>query len=157
MEVNADTGSMILTKAARETLDVQTVEAVSQPLTQSIHAYGSIVAPWDHHAVIASPLAGRIVELNVSPGDSVQSGQVVGAMESPELEQLVLELRAAQVDLELSIKLIENMTQASRSGAIPGVRLVEANTKLQQDQAAVELAMQSGKPYNSPSRCLRRS
>ncbi len=140
MEVNADAGSMVLTKAARQTLDVQTVEAVSHALKQSINAYGSIVAPWDHHAVVASPLTGRIVELKVSPGESVEAGQVVAAMDSPELEQLILELRAAQVDYELSIKLVENMTQASRSGAIPGVRLLEADTKLQQDKASVELS-----------------
>ncbi len=140
MEVNVETGSMVLTKAARETLDVLTVEAVAQPLTHSIHAYGSIVAPWDHHAVIASPLTGRIVDLKVSPGESVQAGQVLAAMESPELEQLVLELRAAQVDLSLSIKLVDNISQASRSGAIPGVRLIETQSKLEQDRAAVELA-----------------
>jgi cobalt-zinc-cadmium efflux system membrane fusion protein len=154
MEVNAETGSMVLTKAARETLDVQTVEAVSQRLMQSIHAYGSIVAPWDHHAVIASPLTGRIVELNVSPGDSVQTGQVVAAMESPELEQLVLELRAAQVDWQLSLKLVENMSQAIRTGAIPGVRLVEADTKLQQDRAAVELASAKWQALQLPQSML---
>jgi RND family efflux transporter MFP subunit len=140
MEVNVETGSMVLTKAARETLDVLTVEAVAQPLTQSLQAYGAIVAPWDHHAVIASPLTGRIVDLKVSPGESVQAGQVLAAMESPELEQLVLELRAAQVDLSLSIKLVDNISQASRSGAIPGVRLVETQSKLEQDRAAVDLA-----------------
>ena len=155
MEVNAETGSMVLTKAARETLDVQTVEAVSQRLMQSIHAYGSIVAPWDHHAVIASPLTGRIVELNVSPGDSVQTGQVVAAMESPELEQLVLELRAAQVDWQLSLKLVENMSQAIRTGAIPGVRLVEADTKLQQDRQRLNWRAQSGKPCSFLSPCLK--
>ncbi len=140
MEVNIETGNMVLTKAARETLDVLTVEAVSQQLTKSLQAYGSIVAPWDHHAVIASPLTGRIVELKVSPGESVQAGQVLAAMESPELEQLVLELRAAQVDLRLSIKLVDNISQASRNGAIPGVRLVETQSKLEQNRAAVELA-----------------
>ncbi|MEZ6080401.1 MAG: efflux RND transporter periplasmic adaptor subunit [Pirellulaceae bacterium] len=140
MEVNVETGSMVLTKAARETLDVLTVEAITRPLRHSLHAYGSIVAPWDHHAVIASPLTGRIVDLKVSPGESVRAGQVLATMESPELEQLVLELRAAQVDLSLSMKLIENISQASLTGAIPGARLVEAQTKLEQDRVAVELA-----------------
>lgn len=139
MEVNVEAGSMVLTKAARETLDVLTVEAVSQPLTRSIHAYGSIVAPWNNHAVIASPLTGRIVDLKVRPGESVRAGQVLATMESPELQQIVLELRAAQVDLQLSIKLVENMRQASLGGAIPGVRLIEANSKLEQDKSAVEL------------------
>jgi RND family efflux transporter MFP subunit len=154
MEVNIEAGSMVLTKAARETLDVLTVEAVTQPLTQSTHAYGSIVAPWNNHAVIASPLTGRIVELKVSPGESVQAGQVLATMESPELQQLVLELRAAQVDLQLSIKLVDNMRQASRSGAIPGVRLIEANSKLEQDKSAVELGSAKWQSLQLPSSML---
>ena len=140
MEVNVETGSMILTKAARETLDVQTAESESKKLSQSLDAYGSIVVPWDRHAVIASPLTGRIVDLKVSPGETVSEGQVLAEMESPELEQLILELRAAQVDLLLSSKLVDNISQASRSGAIPAVRLIEATLKQDQDRTAVELA-----------------
>ena len=86
MEVNLETGSMRLTKAARETRDVQTVEAEAKQLSQSLDAYGSIVVPWDRHAVLSSPLTGRIVALKVSPGDTVKAGQVMAEMESPELE-----------------------------------------------------------------------
>ena len=96
--------------------------------------------PWDRHAVIASPLTGRIVDLKVIPGETVSAGQVLAEMESPDLEQLILELRAAQVDLLLSSKLVENIGQASRSGAIPAVRLLEAKLKQDQDKTAVELA-----------------
>ena len=140
MEVNVETGSMILTKSARETLDVKTVEAEAKVLPRTLNAYGSIVMPWDRHAVIASPLTGRIVDLKVSPGETVTAGQVLAEMESPELEQLILELRAAQVDLLLSFKLVENIGQATRSGAIPAVRLIEAKLKQDQDKTAVELA-----------------
>ncbi len=140
MEVNVETGSMILTKAARETLDVKTVEAEAKELHQTLNAYGSIVMPWDRHAVIASPLTGRIVDLKVSPGETVSEGQVLAEMESPELEQLILELRAAQVDLLLSSKLVESIGQASRSGSIPAVRLIEAKLKQDQDKTSVELA-----------------
>ena len=140
MEVNVETGSMILTKAARETLDVQTVEAEAKELRRTLNAYGSVVMPWDRHAVIASPLTGRIVDLKVSPGETVSAGQVLAEMESPELQQLMLELRAAQVDLLLSSKLVENIGKATRNGAIPAVRLIEAKLKQDQDKTAVELA-----------------
>ncbi len=155
MEVNVESGSMVLTKAARETLDVQTVEAISQSLRNSLHTYGSIVAPWNNHAVIASPLSGHIVDLKVNPGENVQAGQVLAAMESPELEQLVLELRAAQVDFLLSLKLVENITEASRNGAIPGVRLVETRSKLEQDRAAVELASAKWQSLQLPTSMLQ--
>ena len=140
MEVNAETGSMILTKAARETLDVQTVEVAPQAIHESVFAYGTIVVPWKQHAVIASSLSGRIVALHTNPGDTIQAGQVLAELDSPELEQLQFELRAAQVDVLLSIKLVDSTELAGRSGAIPGARLAEARAKLMQDQAAVAVA-----------------
>ena len=154
MEVNVETGSMILTKAARETLDVKTVEAESKELPQTLNAYGSIVMPWDRHAVIASPLAGRIVDLKVSPGETVSDGQVLAEMESPELEQLILELRAAQVDLVLSSKIVESIGQASRSGTIPAVRLIEAKLKQDQDKTSVELASVKWRSLQLPATML---
>ncbi len=154
MEVNVETGNMILTKSAREALDVRTVEVKSTKLSQTLIAYGAIVVPWDRHAVIASPLTGRIVDLKVSPGEAVKAGQVLAEMESPELEQLVLELRAAQVDLLLSSKLVENIGQASRGGAIPAVRFNEARLKQDQDKVAVELASVKWQSLQLPNTML---
>lgn len=140
MEVNAETGRMILTKVSREALDVQTVEVVPQEIHHSIFAYGTIVVPWKQHAVISTSLGGRIVALNTNPGDAVLAGQVLAELDSPELGQLQLELRAAQSDVLLSTKLVASTEIAGRSGAIPGVRLAEARAKLMQDKAAVDVA-----------------
>ena len=138
MEVDVDKGSMVLTKVARETLDVQTVEVMPQSIHRSVTAYGSIVVPWNKHAVIASSLSGRIVDLKVRPGEAVFAGQVLAELDSPELEQLQLELRAAQVDVSLSTQLVASTEVSSRSGAIPAARLAESRLKLLQDQSAVE-------------------
>lgn len=154
MEVNTETGRMILIKTSRDLLDVQTAEAVSKSLEQTILTYGSIVVPWNQHAVIASPLSGRIVDLRVIPGEIVQAGQVVAVMESLELEQLVLELRAAQVDYLLSQKLVANLRQASQSGAVPGARLRESQSKLEQDRAAVELGSAKWHALRLPTETL---
>ena len=154
MEVNVETGRMVLTKAARETLDVQTVESVSKQIAQSIYAYGTLVAPWNRHAVIASPLTGRITNLKVRPGETVAAGQVLAEMESPELQQLVLALRASQVDRLLSERMVENVRPAILSGAVPGVRLIEAISKLEQDSAAVKLASAKWRSLQLPSTML---
>ncbi|MEO8268347.1 MAG: efflux RND transporter periplasmic adaptor subunit, partial [Aureliella sp.] len=154
MEVNTETGSMILTKAARETLDVQTVEVAPQAIHRSIFAYGTIVVPWKQHVVISPLLSGRIVALNSNPGDTVQAGQILAELDSPELEQLQLELRAAQVDVLLSTKLVASTELAGRSGAIPGVRLAEALAKLMQDQAAVEVTSAKWKALGLPTETL---
>ena len=154
MEVNADKGSMVLTKAARETLDVQTVEVTPQSIHRSVTAYGSIVVPWNKHAVIASSLSGRIVDLKVRPGEAVFAGQVLAELDSPELEQLQLELRAAQVDVSLSTQLVASTEVSSRSGAIPAARLAESRLKLLQDQSAVEVASAKWKALGLPLSAL---
>ena len=150
MEVNAEKGSMVLTKAARETLDVQTVEVTLQPIHRHVTAYGSIIVPWNQHAVIASSLNGRIVDLKVRPGDSVIAGQVLAELDSPELERLQLELRAAQFDVSLSMRLVASTEVASRSGTIPAARSAEVRLKLLQDQSAVEVASAKWKALGLP-------
>ncbi len=133
---------------------MQTIETISKPISQSIYAYGAVVAPWNQHAVIASPLSGRITNLKVQPGDSVVAGQILAEMDSPDLEQLVLALRASQVDLLLSERLVENVRPAILSGAVRGVRLVEAISKLEQDRAAVKLASSKWHSLQLPSTML---
>ncbi len=140
MEVNADTGRMILTKAARETLDVRTAEATPRAVSQSVMAYGTLVSPWNRHAMVSSPLSGRIVELLVTPGESVKAGQKLAELDSPELELLQLELQAAKTAIDLSLKLVESTEKASISGSIPEIRLVEAKNKLEQDRVRLEIA-----------------
>lgn len=140
MEVNAETGKMVLTKVARETLDVKTAEIGPQDLSQSVLAYGTLVSPWNRHALVSSPLSGRITDLLVTPGESVEAGQQLALLDSPELELLQLELRNAQASLALSLKLVESTGVASRSGSIPEIRYVEARNQVEQNRAAVEIA-----------------
>ena len=140
MEVNAETGKMILTKSARATLDVQTAEVGPQKVTQSILAYGTLVSPWNRHAMVSSPLSGRIVKLLVSPGETVKAGQVLAELDSPELESLQLEIRNAQTALNLSLKLRSSAESAGKSGAIPEIRFIEAKNQVQKDRASLEIA-----------------
>ncbi len=140
MEVNAETGKMVLTKSARTTLDVQTAEVGPQKVTQSLLAYGTLVSPWNRHAMVSSPLSGRIVELLVTPGESVKAGQLLAELDSPELESLQLEIRNAQTALNLSLKLQFSAEAAGKKGAIPEIRFIEATNQVQKDRAALEIA-----------------
>ena len=140
MEVDPLTGKMVLTRSARETLDVQTAEVATQSISQSVLAYGTLASPWNRHAMVSSPLAGRIVKLLVSPGETVQVGQLLAEVESPELELLQLELRTTQTELQLSAKLVAGLESTTQAGAIPKMRLLEAEFKGQQDLAALEIA-----------------
>lgn len=156
MEVDLQTGKMILTRVARETLDVHTVEISSQPVFQTVLAYGTLVSPWNRHALVGSPLGGRIVKLLVSPGDRVTAGQVLAEVESPDVEFLQQELRTAQTELELSTKLVRSTESASKTGAIPGMRFLEAKIKFKQDQAALEIARLKWRALQLPEESLER-
>jgi|JI6StandDraft_1071083.scaffolds.fasta_scaffold20203_2 cobalt-zinc-cadmium efflux system membrane fusion protein len=140
MEVNAETGKMVLTKSARTTLDVKTAEVAPQKVTQSILAYGTLVSPWNRHAMVSSPLSGRIVKLLVTPGESVKAGQLLAELDSPELETLQLEIRNAQTALNLSLRLQTSAEAAGKTGAIPEIRFIEAKNQVQKDRASLEIA-----------------
>ncbi len=154
MEVNAETGKMVLTKTARTTLDVQTAEVGPQDLAQSILAYGTLASPWNRHAMVSSPLSGRIVELFVTPGESVKAGQLLAELDSPELELLQLELRNAQTALDLSLKLVASSETASRAGAVPGIRFIEAQNDVEQNRAVIEIARAKWMGLNLPAEAL---
>jgi membrane fusion protein, heavy metal efflux system len=141
MELDLEHDKILLTKAARDTLDVKTVELLPQPITQTMTTYGTIAAPWNRHALITSPLAGRIVQLHVRAGEPVRAGQVVAELEAQELEQLQLDLRTAQIASELSKRVVESTERAARSGAIPGASFIEAQAKLSQDLAAIDVLL----------------
>lgn len=156
MEVDVVTGKMVLTKSSRDLLDVRTQDVLSGLVEESIATYGQIVVPWNQHAVIASPLSGRIVEMLVKPGETVEAGQVVAKLDSLELQQLILELRAAQVERFLSEKLVANLEQASQNGAVPGARLRDSQAKLMQDRAAVQLGRSKWEALKLPPEILDR-
>lgn len=140
MELNLDHGTIILTKSARDTLDVETTEVLARPVSEQILAYGSLQSPWNSHALISSALPGRIVALHVAAGAEVKRGQLLSELESPELELLQLELRTAQIGLTLAAQLANSTEAASRVGAVAGNRFVEAQNKQFQGQAAVAIA-----------------
>jgi len=140
MEVFPQTGRLILTAQARSNLAVQTVEVTSQSLTTTFPGYGTVVAPWNQHAVVSSPLAGRIVELLAEPGQTVVAGQPLASVDSPELDSLLLEIQTARVSLELSGKLLTAANAAAATGSIPRIRTVEADNEVQRNKAALDIA-----------------
>lgn len=140
MEVYPHTGRLILTSKARNNLDLRTTEVITASLTSSFPAYGTVVAPWNQHAVVSSPLSGRIVELLTQPGQTVVAGQPLAIIDSPELDSLLLEIQTARVSLELSRKLLLAAQNAAANGSIPRIRTVEADNEVQRNTAALDMA-----------------
>lgn len=139
-QVNAETGQVILSRDAREALDVLTVEVDSRPVTESLLAYAALVSPWQNHAFASSRVGGRVVKLHAQPGQVVAAGQVLAEVEAVELEALQLELLNAQNDVRLSEKIVADLEPTVRAGAVPERGLIDAKTKLRQNQNALAVA-----------------
>jgi RND family efflux transporter MFP subunit len=139
-QVSAETGQIILSRDAREALDVQTAEVATRPVTESLLAYATLTSPWQHHAFASSRVAGRVVELHARPGQPVAAGEVLAEVESVELESLQLELLNAQNDARLSEKIVTDLERTVRVGAVRGQDLIDAESKHRQNRNAATVA-----------------
>jgi cobalt-zinc-cadmium efflux system membrane fusion protein len=139
VQVDIKTGHLTLSRAARDLLDVQSVEVQPKAVTGAIRTYVTTMAPWDDHAFITSRLGGRIASLNVRPGDRVTKGQVVAELDSLALQTLRFDYQKARNDIELSGKLLASLKLAAVSGAVPGQRVSEAENTHQQNQNALDV------------------
>lgn len=143
--VDPATGVIRLSREAASTLDVQTVEAVPREVGDSWFAYARLVSPWNGRALVSSIVAGRIVSLSVQPGGSVTQGQVLAEVDSQDLHVLRQELLTAQNDQQLAKQLVDQLTTAAASGAVSGIKLIEARTSLQVAENDLAIARQKWK------------
>lgn len=139
VQIDLKAGHLTLSRAAREVLDVKSVEVQTRDVAGTVRAYATVVAPWTRHAYITSRLPGRIVKLQVRPGDAVEVGQVLAEIDSLDLHTLRLDYQKTQNELELSAKILESVAPAAKAGAIPGQRLVEAENTHRQNQNALDV------------------
>ncbi len=77
-------------------LKVITIETAPLPVAEPLN--GRIAYNEDVTARVSSPVAGRIVSLGAAPGDSVKAGQVLAAIDAPDLAAAVADLRKAEAD-----------------------------------------------------------
>lgn len=70
-------------------------EAASEPLN------GRIVYDEDRTSRVSSPVAGRVVKLDVRPGDRVKAGQTLALLDAPDLGSAIADMRKAEADQHL--------------------------------------------------------
>jgi RND family efflux transporter MFP subunit len=139
VQIDLAAGHLTLSRAAREVLDVKSVEVQTRGVEGVVKAYATVIAPWGRQAYVTSRLPGRIVKLDVRPGDVVEGGQVLAELDSLDLHTLRLDYQKTRNELELSAKLLEALTPNASVGAVPGQRLVEAENTLRQNQNSLDL------------------
>jgi len=137
-QVDVEKGRIVLASASRSALDVDVGNVEIRPFGEKILAYVAFVAPWQKHAYATSQLAGKIAQLHARPGQTVAAGQVLAEVQSSALENLRLEIVAAQNSLGLSQKMVETLRLTPAT--VSGQTLQEAETRYQQDRNALEVA-----------------
>ena len=133
VQLDLATGHISLSKAARDLIDVRTVEVERRQGTERLRAYATLVAPWTKYAVATSRLSGRVAALRVRPGDLVEAGQVVAELDSLDLQTLRWDYQKARNDIHLSGKILAGLEPAANAGSISGQRLLEVQLTHQQN------------------------
>jgi membrane fusion protein, heavy metal efflux system len=94
---------------------------------------------------VALPVPGRIVSLEVGPGDRVERGQTLLTLESPETDAAVsahrraqAALRQARSELTKAESDLERVRELYEVGALPRKEVLAAETELAQAESAVE-------------------
>jgi membrane fusion protein, heavy metal efflux system len=101
----ANSGNIIvLDETGVKNLRIETVVAEETTFEESLFSLGRIESIPSRASAVSSRISGRIVELNVAPGDTVQANQVVAKVESrqPGDPPPVIELRASGGGLVMS-------------------------------------------------------
>jgi len=113
-----------------------------------------VVLPWNRHALISTPLAGRIAVVHRPSGSRVQQGEVLAKLVCPQLEELQNEIRAGIVQRSLSQRVVLSTQEASRSGAIPAIQARQAESRLRQAEATIEVATARWRGLGLPEETL---
>jgi len=140
VEVDANSGMLVLSASARDAIEVKTEEVLQGPLASHLSAFGTLAVPWNNHALVGPLMEGRVESVYAVAGDQVQAGQVIAQIASPLIEQMQKEIRDLVAGVSLDQQLLQGAQEASKSGAIPAARILELQTSLFQNQTALEIA-----------------
>ncbi len=140
VEVDAKSGTLVLSASARDAIEVMTEEVLQGPLASHLSAFGTLTVPWNNHALVGPLMEGRVESVFFVAGDKVQTGQVVAQIASPQIEQLQNEIRDLVAGVNLDQQLLQGVQEASKSGAIPAAKILELQTSLFQNQTALKIA-----------------
>ena len=104
-----------LNSPLRARLAVQAI-APSQP-DHTLSLPGIVEADPARTVNILPPLTGRLMSLKVKLGDSVQAGQIIATMSSPDLAQAFADADKARDASELALRALERAREVNKTGA----------------------------------------
>jgi cobalt-zinc-cadmium efflux system membrane fusion protein len=105
----------------------------------------------DVTARVFSPVSGRIVEIVANPGQTVQAGDVLARIKSPDFGQAQADVRKAMGDLKTATRTLERTTELVKHGAASEKDLEAAEADhiralSEKDRAVATLSLYGGSP-----------
>lgn len=123
--------SVTLTDDQKSIAGVEIQIATMQMMQSSIEVPGSVSSTTKGRAVVTPPVGGRVIRLNVQPGDSVKKAQVIGVIESSELAEAWARIGDAEQALDAANS---RLNEAKSQWKLAGAQLQSADQTLKRQQ-----------------------
>ena len=122
-------------------VDVEPVQR--KAITESVETAGEIRYDATKTAQVSPPVDGIVKQVRVNVGDWVEAGQVLAVVDSEKVGRLKSELLSALSDERLKQDAVRRVKPLATRNVIPGKRLLESQTELQQATSLVEKTVRS--------------
>jgi membrane fusion protein, heavy metal efflux system len=122
-------------------IDVAPVEQLS--ITETISAVGEITYDQTKLARVATRVPGTVARVLVAVGDRVEKGDVIALVDAAEVGKAKADLLDALSQIDLGAQNVARLTPLKEKQIIPGIRLLEAQTALEQSRISAQRAQQA--------------
>ena len=122
-------------------VDVEPVQR--QAVIESVETAGEVRYDSTKTAQVSPPADGIVKRVLVNVGDWVEAGQVLAIVDSEKVGRLKSELLSALSDERLKQDAVRRIEPLANRNVIPGKRLLESQTELQQATSLVEQTVRS--------------
>lgn len=119
----------------RAGIKVERLEATER--AESVATFGTVGANRNSFARVASPIAGRLVKIDVDLGAQVLAGTLLATLESPDLAEIRTTYHQSQTELELARANFDRAQKLSQDGSIAQKDLLRARSDFERARAAL--------------------
>lgn len=109
-----------------------------EPLLEPLN--GRVAYDENYTARVSSPIAGRVVKIEVQPGDRVKAGQPLAWIDAPDFAAAIADTRKAENDLRQKERASARSKELLEGGVIPRKDAEIAETDVRQAQAELQRA-----------------
>lgn len=158
-----EAGHLDLTDSQTATADIELTTVELRQMQDALEVPGVVTTTTTGRAILTPPVAGRLVRLDVQPGDTVRRGQTIGIVESPELadawsriveaqqardaarirrDETDAEVRLAREKVSAAQTLLDRQKEFAAAGAFNQAPLLAAQAELDDARSELETVEQ---------------